>query len=131
MHHNPGKNVLFVAAPLATVARLTGLAEDAARLSLESARRMLLEARNSRPAPFVDRTRYANWNVMMASAMLRADTSRAASWEPASTRSLASDIIINRYLPLRFRQGFSARKLSQWSRDCVNRSKRRLSSTCR
>ena len=80
MHHNPGKNVLFVAAPLAAVARLTGLAEDAARLSLESARRKLLEARSSRTAPFVDRTRYANWNAMMASAMLRAGTVLGDAW---------------------------------------------------
>jgi uncharacterized protein YyaL (SSP411 family) len=72
MQHNPGKNVLFVAAPLATVARLTGLTEEAARLLLTSARKKLLEAREGRPAPFVDRTRYANWNAMMASAMLRA-----------------------------------------------------------
>jgi uncharacterized protein YyaL (SSP411 family) len=72
MHHNPGKNVLFVAAALPAVARLTGLTEDAVRLLLVSARRKLLEARARRPAPFVDRTRYTNWNAMMASAMLRA-----------------------------------------------------------
>ena len=72
MHHNPGKNVLFVAASLPAVARLTGLTEDAAALLLASARRKLLEARARRPAPFTDRTRYANWNAMMASAMLRA-----------------------------------------------------------
>ena len=72
MHHNPGKNVLYVAASLPALARVTGLAEDAARLLLGSARRKLLEARASRPTPFVDRTRYTNWNAMMASAMLRA-----------------------------------------------------------
>jgi uncharacterized protein YyaL (SSP411 family) len=72
MHHNPGKNVLFVAAPLPAIARLTGLAEEAASLLLASAKRKLLEARSRRPAPFVDRTRYTNWNAMMASAMLRA-----------------------------------------------------------
>ncbi|HEY7482217.1 MAG TPA: thioredoxin domain-containing protein [Gemmatimonadales bacterium] len=72
MQHNPGKNVLFVAAALPAVARLTGLTEDAVRLLLVSARRKLLEARALRPAPFVDRTRYTNWNAMMASAMLRA-----------------------------------------------------------
>jgi uncharacterized protein len=80
MQHNPGKNVLFVAAPLATVARLTGLTEDAARLALASARRKLLEARNARPAPFVDGTRYANWNAMMASAMLRAAAVLGDGW---------------------------------------------------
>ncbi len=72
MHHNPGKNVLYVAASLPALARLTGLTEDAARLLLGSARRKLLEARASRPTPFIDRTRYTNWNAMMASAMLRA-----------------------------------------------------------
>src|SRR5918994_529354 len=72
MHHNPSKNVLFVAAPLASVSRLTGLTEDAAMLLLASARRKLLDARARRPAPFTDHTRYANWNAMMASAMLRA-----------------------------------------------------------
>jgi uncharacterized protein YyaL (SSP411 family) len=72
MQHNPGKNVLFVAAALPAVARLTGLTENAVRLLLVSARRKLLEARALRPAPFVDRTRYTNWNAMMASAMLRA-----------------------------------------------------------
>ncbi|MGH7579841.1 MAG: thioredoxin domain-containing protein, partial [Gemmatimonadales bacterium] len=72
MHHNPGKNVLFVAAALPATARLVGLTEEAARLLLVSARRKLLEARSLRPAPFVDRTRYTNWNAMMASATLRA-----------------------------------------------------------
>jgi uncharacterized protein YyaL (SSP411 family) len=80
MHHNPGKNVLFVAAPLATVSRLTGLAEDATRLVLASARKKLLEARNQRPAPFVDRTRYTGWNAMMASAMLRAGAVLGDEW---------------------------------------------------
>ena len=72
MHHNPGKNVLFVSASLPAVARLTGLSEEAARLLLIGAREKLLAARRLRPTPFVDRTRYTNWNAMMASAMLRA-----------------------------------------------------------
>ncbi len=80
MQHNPGKNVLFVAAPLAAVARLTGLTEDAAGLALASARKKLLDARDHRPTPFVDRTRYANWNAMMASAMLRAGAVLGDDW---------------------------------------------------
>jgi uncharacterized protein YyaL (SSP411 family) len=80
MHHNPGKNVLFVAAPVVAVARLTGLTDDATRLVLASARKKLLEARNRRPTPFVDRTRYANWNAMMASAMLRAGAVLGDDW---------------------------------------------------
>jgi uncharacterized protein len=80
MHHNPGKNVLFVAAPLPAVARLTGLAEEAARLVLASARKKLLEERGRRPTPFVDRTRYGNWNAMMASAVLRAGSVLGDEW---------------------------------------------------
>ena len=45
---------------------------DDIRATLERATAKLLAARSARPAPFVDRTRYANWNAMMASAMLRA-----------------------------------------------------------
>jgi uncharacterized protein len=85
MHHDPAKNVLFVAATLPAVARLAGLTEDAARLLLASGRRKLLEARAQRPAPFVDRTRYTNWNAMMASAMLRA----AAVLDDAGARAHA------------------------------------------
>ena len=97
MHHNPGKNVLFVAAPLASVARLTGLAENAARLALASARRKLLEARDRRPAPFVDRTRYANWNAMMASAMLRAGPVLGDEW--AWQHALATLDLLRRESP--------------------------------
>src|SRR5262249_44183392 len=72
MHHNPSKNVLFVAASAATIAARLGRSESDVRSELERARAKLLAARNARPTPFVDRTRYASWNAMMASAMLRA-----------------------------------------------------------
>ncbi|MGN6393780.1 MAG: thioredoxin domain-containing protein [Gemmatimonadales bacterium] len=72
MHHNPSKNVLFVAATPEDIARREGRSESDVRRLLDEARRKLLAARERRPAPFVDRTRYTNWNAMMASAMLRA-----------------------------------------------------------
>jgi len=72
MHHNPSKNVLFVAATVSTIAAQTGRPEDEVRGALERAKGKLRDARAARPAPFVDRTRYTNWNAMMASAMLRA-----------------------------------------------------------
>jgi uncharacterized protein YyaL (SSP411 family) len=97
MHHDPGKNVLFVAAPLPAVARLTGLTGDAATLLLASARRKLLEARARRPAPFVDHTRYANWNAMMASAMLRA--AAVLDDAPARVHALATLDLLRRESP--------------------------------
>ena len=72
MHHNPAKNVLFVAATVAQLAGRLGRPAEDIRVALVRAQAKLLAAREARPAPFVDRTRYANWNAMMASAMLRA-----------------------------------------------------------
>ena len=72
MHHDPSKNVLFVAAALPALALRLGRPEDELRVTLERARTRLQAARAARSAPFVDRTRYTNWNAMMASAMLRA-----------------------------------------------------------
>ncbi len=72
MHHNPSKNVLFVASTTTAIAAQSGRPEDEVRVALERAKVKLRDARAARPAPFVDRTRYANWNAMMASAMLRA-----------------------------------------------------------
>ena len=72
MHHNPSKNVLFVASSVPAVAAQSGRPEAEVRAALESAQAKLRAARDARPAPFVDRTRYANWSAMMASALLRA-----------------------------------------------------------
>jgi uncharacterized protein len=74
MHHDPSKNVLFLAAMPAAIAARMARPEADVRALLERAKAKLLAARDARPAPFVDRTRYANWNAMMASAMLRAGT---------------------------------------------------------
>ena len=72
MHHNPGKNVLFVSATTEAIALRTGRTAAQVQTVLDSARRKLLAAREQRPAPFVDRTRYTSWNAMMAGAMLGA-----------------------------------------------------------
>ena len=80
MHHDPAKNVLFVAANLGSIALQTGRTEAATRELLRSAKEKLLAARSLRPVPFVDRTRYTNWNAMMASAMLRAGTVLDDEW---------------------------------------------------
>jgi uncharacterized protein YyaL (SSP411 family) len=71
MHHNPGKNVLFIGASVPKIAMLTGQSEEETELLLRSAQAKLRLERARRPAPFVDRTQYTNWNAMMASAMLR------------------------------------------------------------
>ena len=83
MHHDPGRNVLYVAEPVAAIARR--MERDVADVQrvLDSARRKLLAARARRPMPFVDRTRYTNWTAMMASALLRAGAILDDGWARA------------------------------------------------
>ena len=72
MHQNPAKNVLFIAKDIPTVAKETGLSEDMVVKSISKIKAKMLEARNKRPTPYVDRTLYANWNGMMIQAYLEA-----------------------------------------------------------
>jgi uncharacterized protein YyaL (SSP411 family) len=88
MRHDPGRNVLFVATTLPALAALLGRSQAEVAKTLATARARLLAARAARPTPFVDRTRYTNWNAMMASAMLRAG---AVLGDPAArTHALAT-----------------------------------------
>jgi len=72
MHHNPAKNVLWVARSTAEVAQQLGKMESDVRLLLASARGKMLAARSGRPTPFVDTTLYTGWNAMFVSAYLEA-----------------------------------------------------------
>ena len=72
MHHNPAKNVLWVASTVEDVAKRRGISEGDARLAIASARGKLLAARLKRTAPAVDKTIYVSWNAMFVSAFLEA-----------------------------------------------------------
>jgi len=63
MPHDHEKNVLWLR---------DEPADEAERAQLRSAVRKLKAARDRRPAPYVDRTPYVNWNAMMAGAFLQA-----------------------------------------------------------
>jgi uncharacterized protein len=72
MHHNPAKNVLWVARELGEVAAsLKTDFESASTLELAAEAKML-DARRNRPTPFIDRTMYVSWNAMFVSAYLEA-----------------------------------------------------------
>jgi uncharacterized protein len=72
MHHNPAKNVLWIAGELDEIAKALKIDWDSAsKLALEAELKML-EARRKRPTPFVDKTMYASWNAMFVSAYLEA-----------------------------------------------------------
>jgi uncharacterized protein YyaL (SSP411 family) len=72
MHHNPAKNVLWVAMLPEEVAGKMGRdVKDVIEL-LASAKTKMYAARLTRPTPFVDKTVYVNWNAMCVSAYLQA-----------------------------------------------------------
>jgi uncharacterized protein YyaL (SSP411 family) len=74
MHHNPAKNVLWIARSIAEVTQTIGGGTEMAaiRLILARAKGKLLAARMARPTPFVDTTLYVAWNAMYVSAYLDA-----------------------------------------------------------
>jgi len=73
MHHNPEKNVLWVASNAAELARKLNLDESQARTLIASAKEKLLAARRLRqPTPAIDTTIYVSWNAMFVSAYLEA-----------------------------------------------------------
>jgi uncharacterized protein len=72
MHHNPAKNVLWVALGSDEAARQLGTSETDARLLIARAKGKMLSARLRRPTPAVDRTLYVSWNAMFISAFLEA-----------------------------------------------------------
>ena len=73
MHHNPAKNVLWVASTIDDLARNCKLDEAATRILLARAKGKLLAARRERrPVPAIDTTLYVGWNAMFISAYLEA-----------------------------------------------------------
>ena len=72
MHHNPAKNVLWVAREFDQIAETTKTDLDSAMKLLLQADLKMLNARRARPTPFVDKTMYVSWNAMFVSAYLEA-----------------------------------------------------------
>jgi uncharacterized protein len=72
MHHDPSRNVLFVDATAEALAHRLGREPADVAKTIARARAALRAAREQRPAPYVDRTRYTSWNAMIAGALLRA-----------------------------------------------------------
>jgi uncharacterized protein len=88
MHHDPSRNVLYVAESVEAIANRSHRSTSDVRRLLDSARSKLQAARARRDVPFIDRTRYTGWNAMMASALLRAGHVLADDW--ARTHALAT-----------------------------------------
>jgi len=70
MHHNPQKNVLHIRFNVGDIAKEAGITLEEAVVQLSTARVKLLQARQLRPTPFIDRTMYTSWNAMAVTAYL-------------------------------------------------------------
>jgi uncharacterized protein len=72
MHHDPAKNVLWIARDAVDIANAVGLDEATVRVTIAHAKGEMLAARKPRPTPYVDTTMYVSWNAMFVSAYLEA-----------------------------------------------------------
>ncbi len=72
MHHDPAKNVLWIASSPDEIAKQVGIGEMDLRLMIARSQGKMLAARMRRPAPVVDTTQYVSWNAMFVSAFLEA-----------------------------------------------------------
>ena len=70
MHHNPAKNVLWVAMLPEEIATRMGRDITDVLDLLTMARAKMYAARKQRPTPFIDKTIYTNWNALCVSAYL-------------------------------------------------------------
>jgi len=89
MHHNPAKNVLWVARTFAEIAQIVGKSEDEViRVKLDAEREMG-KARLARPTPFIDKTMYSAWNAMWVSAYIEASRILFTDWIKQDCRAFA------------------------------------------
>lgn len=72
MHHNPAKNVLWVARDPREIAEQLGKTSNEVLRIKQEAEFEMGKARLARPTPFIDKTMYAAWNAMFISAYLEA-----------------------------------------------------------
>ncbi len=72
MHHNPAKNVLWIARRPEEIAAQLKLSEADVRFLIARAKARMLDARLRRPSPAVDSTLYVSWNAMFCSSFLEA-----------------------------------------------------------
>jgi uncharacterized protein YyaL (SSP411 family) len=89
MHHNPAKNVLWIARGFNEIAKTVGRdANDIVTIKLNAEAKMR-QARLQRPTPYVDKTMYVAWNAMFVSAYLDASRILLMDWIAKDCRAFA------------------------------------------
>ena len=72
MHHNPAKNVLWIARGFEEIGKTLGKDPRDIVTTKVNAEGKMQKARLARPTPFIDKTMYVAWNAMFVSAYLEA-----------------------------------------------------------
>jgi uncharacterized protein len=89
MHHNPAKNVLWIAHGFEEIGRTLGCdAWDIVTIK-SNAEAKMRKARLQRPTPFVDKTMYVSWNAMFIAAFLEASHAMFTPWIAEQCRAFA------------------------------------------
>lgn len=89
MHHNPAKNVLWIARGFNEIGEMLGKNPDDVVTIKCRAEEKMLEARLARPTPFIDKTMYVSWNAMFVSAYLEASHTLWTEWIANECRAFA------------------------------------------
>jgi len=89
MHHNPAKNVLWIARGFNEIGQILKHNPDDIVTTKLQAEKKMMNARLKRPVPFVDKTMYASWNAMFVSAFLDASRSLMTPWIAVKCRAFA------------------------------------------
>ena len=89
MHHNPAKNVLWIARGFNEIGEMLGKDPDEIVTIKCKAEAKMLEARLVRPTPFIDKTMYVAWNAMFVSAYVEASRYLWTTWIAQDCKSFA------------------------------------------
>jgi hypothetical protein len=89
MHHNPAKNVLWIARGFEEIGRMLGRDPWDIVTTKSNAEAKMMKARLQRPTPFVDKTMYVAWNAMFVSAFLEASYALFTPWIAEQCRAFA------------------------------------------
>jgi uncharacterized protein YyaL (SSP411 family) len=89
MHHNPAKNVLWIARGFKEIGEALQRDPDEIVTIKLAAEKKMMEGRLKRPVPFIDKTMYAAWNAMFVSAFLEASHSLFTPWIVEKCREFA------------------------------------------
>jgi len=89
MHHNPAKNVLWIARGFNEIGEVLGKNPDEIVTIKLNAEAKMRKARAERRTPFIDKTMYVSWNAMFVSAFLEASRTLYANWIANDCRAFA------------------------------------------